>query len=66
MKHIKDYMKKIELILKDRSVHTKPDKKGLLSPTKTSTAEVDKTELSTVADFVYGIRMAHEELKNGK
>ena len=67
MKHIKDYMKKIEAMLLDRTKETKSNKKGLLAPTKPSSEKKEqRNELSTIADFVYGIRSAREEMKNGK
>jgi ribosome-binding protein aMBF1 (putative translation factor) len=66
MQHIKDYMKKIDAMVASTMKTSKPTKKGLLAPSKDMASSKEKrTELSIVADYVRGIRIAREEMKNG-
>ena len=68
MKHIQDYIKKIEQAISTMDKKEKPTKGGLLSPT--GARKEDKPEktndLLLVAKYVAGIRTAKEEMKNGK
>lgn len=68
MKHIQDYMKKIEQAITTMNKKEKPTKGGLLSPT--GARKEDKSEktndLMIVTKYVAGIRAAKEEMKNGK
>ena len=68
MKHIQDYMNKIEQAIAAMNKKEKPTKGGLLSPT--GDRKEDKAEktndLLVVAKYVAGIRSAKEEMKNGK
>lgn len=68
MKHIQDYMKKIEQAIVMMDKKAKPTKGGLLSPT--GNRQSDKPEktndLMIIANFIAGIRSAKEEIKNGK
>lgn len=68
MKHIQDYMYKIEQSILAMNKKEKPTKGGLLSPT--GARKEDKPEktndLMLVAKYVAGIRNAKEEMKNGK
>lgn len=68
MKHIQDYMKKIEQSITAMNKKEKPTKGGLLSPT--GARKEDKSEktndLMIVTKYVAGIRAAKEEMKNGK
>lgn len=67
MQHIKDYMKKIDAMVAPITNSSNPAKKGLLAPSKDMGSSKDKrTELSVIADYVRGIRVAREEIKNGK
>lgn len=63
MKHIKDYVAKIETILEAKS-NKKTKGSGLLASTK-SVQSKEITDLDIVANFVQGIRTAKEEMKNG-
>ena len=69
MKHIKSYVDKIEAILVvQSSKENKPKSKGFLSsrmPEKDSGTE-KRSELDVIAQFVYGIRKAKEEMTNGR
>jgi len=69
MKHIKSYVDKIEAILVTQSSkENKPKSKGFLSlrmPEKDSGTE-KRSELDVIAQFVYGIRKAKEEMTNGR
>lgn len=68
MKHIENYMKKIEDIITSRSNTTTKTKesKGLLSPSKAlPSKEQPKTDIDVIANFVQSIRQAREEMKNG-
>lgn len=68
MKHIKNYMKKIEDIIASKTKTTTKTKesKGLLSPSKTlPSKEQPKTDTDVIANFVQSIRQAREEMKNG-
>jgi len=69
MKHIKSYIDKIEAILVTQSSkENKPKSKGFLSlrmPEKDSGTE-KRSELDVIAQFVYGIRKAKEEMTNGR
>ncbi len=68
MKHIQDYMKKIEQAIVMLEKKAKPTKGGLLSPT--GARQEDKpakmNDMLIVTKFVAGIRAAKEEMKNGK
>jgi hypothetical protein len=68
MKHIKDYISKIEQAIVMMNKKEKTTKGGLLSPT--GARKEDKTEktndLMIVAKYIAGIRTAKEEMKNGK
>lgn len=68
MKHIQDYMSKIEQAIVIMNKKEKATKGGLLSPT--GDRKEDKAEktndLMIVAKYVAGIRAAKEEMKNGK
>ncbi len=68
MKHIQDYMKKIEQAIVMMGAKEKPTKGGLLSPT--GARKEDKPEktndLMIITKYVAGIRAAKEEMKNGK
>lgn len=68
MKHIQDYMKKIEQAIAAMDKKEKPTKGGLLSPTGTRKEEKpEKTnDLMIITKYVAGIRAAKEEMKNGK
>lgn len=68
MKHIQDYMKKIEQAIVAMDKKAKPTKGGLLSPTgNRQTDKPEKTnDLMIIANFIAGIRSAKEEIKNGK
>lgn len=65
MEHIKAYMKKIDAAVDARS-NKQSKGKGLLAP-KTTDQESQKESdsFSIIVDFVYGIRQAREEMKNG-
>jgi hypothetical protein len=69
MKHIKSYVDKIEAILVTQSSkENKPKAKGFLS---SRMSEKDgnnekRSELDVIAQFVYGIRKAKEEMTNGR
>jgi hypothetical protein len=69
MKHVKSYVDKIEAILVvQSSKENKPKSKGFLSsrmPEKDSGTE-KRSELDVIAQFVYGIRKAKEEMTNGR
>jgi len=69
MKHIISYVNKIEAILAAQSSkENKPKSKGFLSsrmPEKDSGNE-KRSELDVIAQFVYGIRKAKEEMTNGR
>jgi len=69
MKHIKSYIDKIEAILVTQSSkENKLKSKGFLSsrmPEKDSGNE-KRSELDVIAQFVYGIRKAKEEMTNGR
>lgn len=68
MKHIKNYMKKIEAIISssNKSTTKTKDSKGLLSPSKALPSEKQpKTEIDVIVNFVQSIRQAREEMKNG-
>lgn len=66
MKHIKDYMKKLEAHIASQVKTDKPAKKGLLAPTKSSTVSKEVgSDLITIANIIQGIRSAREEMKNG-
>lgn len=65
MNHIKAYMKKVDDAVQAKT--TKQSKgRGLLAA-KSMTEEPKKTtdSFSTIVNFVYGIRQAREEMKNG-
>jgi hypothetical protein len=68
MKHIKSYVDKIEeMLVAQSSKENKPKSKGLLSsrmPEKDSGNE-KRSDLDVIAQFVYGIRKAKEEMING-
>lgn len=68
MKHIQDYMKKIEQAIAAMDKKEKPTKGGLLSPTGARKEEKpEKTsDLMIITKYVAGIRAAKEEMKNGK
>lgn len=68
MKHIQDYMKKIEQAIAAMDKKEKPTKGGLLSPTGIRKEEKpEKTnDLMIITKYVAGIRAAKEEMKNGK
>jgi len=68
MKHIQDYMRKIEQAIVAMEKKEKPTKGGLLSPTGARKENnPEKTnDLLIVAKFIAGIRTAKEEMKNGK
>lgn len=68
MKHIQDYMKKIEQAIAAMDKKEKPTKGGLLSPTGARKEEKpEKTnDLMIIAKYIVGIRAAKEEMKNGK
>lgn len=69
MKHIKSYVDKIEAILVTQSSkENKLKSKGFLS---SRMSEKDgnnekRSELDVIAQFVYGIRKAKEEMTNGR
>lgn len=70
MKHIKNYMNKIEAIIASKSVKTKPAKKssGLLRQTAKAEQPMDmnQNDIMLIAEYVKGIREAHMEETNGK
>jgi hypothetical protein len=68
MKHIQNYMNKIEQAIVSIDKKDKPTRGGLLSPTGTRKEDSsEKTNnLLLVAKYVAGIRTAKEEMKNGK
>ena len=68
MKHIKDYMSKIDHLVASMNKKEKPTKGGLLSPTGARKEDgSEKTnDLLLIAKYVAGIRNAKEEMKNGK
>jgi len=68
MKHIQNYMKKIEQAIVIMNKKEKPTKGGLLSPTGARKEDgSEKTnDFLLVAKYVAGIRSAKEEMKNGK
>jgi hypothetical protein len=68
MKHIKNYMVKIEDIIASQTKSSAKDKrsKGLLGSSKnTLSKDKPKTEIDVIAGFVQSIRQAREEMKNG-
>ena len=69
MKHIKNYVDKIEAIIATQSSkENKPKSKGFLSsrmPEKKDDNE-KQSGIDVVAQFVYGIRKAKEEMINGR
>ena len=68
--HIKTYYDKIQEVIASRTASLKTKKKkskGLLSPSKTPTANVkERDQLETIADIVQGIREAKEEILNAR
>jgi hypothetical protein len=69
MKHIQNYVDKIEAMLAKQSAkESKPRSKGLLAPTMPEKdMNKDKpNELEVIARFVTGIRKAKEEMINGR
>jgi hypothetical protein len=66
MKHIKNYIDKIEGIIssKEKGANKTKEAKGLLAPTKPS-ASSPRTELDIIVNFVQSIRQSREEIKNG-
>lgn len=68
MKHIQDYMKKIEQAIVMLNKKAKPTKGGLLSPigARQEDKPAKMNDLLIVTKFVAGIRAAKEEMKNGK
>jgi hypothetical protein len=68
MKHIKNYVAKIEKMIAEESAkESKPRSKGLLASTMDKDKSKDKpNELDVIAKFVTGIRKAKEEMINGR
>ena len=67
MKHIKSYVDKIEAILVTQSSkENKPKSKGLLSSRMPEKDNEKRSEIDVIAQFVYGIRKAKEEMTNGR
>jgi hypothetical protein len=68
MKHIKNYVAKIEKMIAEESAkESKPRSKGLLASTMDKDKSKDKpNELDIIARFVTGIRKAKEEMINGR
>lgn len=68
MKHIKNYIAKIEKMLAEESAkESKPRSKGLLASTMDKDVSKDKpNELDIIARYVNGIRKAKEEMINGR
>lgn len=69
MKHIKNYVNKIEAMLSEQSIKdNKPKSKGLLSSMKVDkeSSKEKPNDLDVIARFVYGIRKAKEEMSNGR
>jgi hypothetical protein len=69
MKHIKNYVNKIEAMLAEQSAkQSKPRPKGLLASTMADkeTSKEKPNELDIIARFVYGIRKAKEEMINDR
>ena len=68
MKHIKNYVAKIEkMIAEESSKQSKPRSKGLLASTMDKDVSKDKpNELDIIARYVTGIRKAKEEMINGR
>lgn len=67
MKHIQDYVNKIEQAISSLD-KPKPTRGGLLSPTNTrqSDKSTKTNDLMVIANFVAGIRSAKKEIKNAK
>jgi hypothetical protein len=68
MKHIQNYVDKIEAIIasKNNTKAKTKEAKGLLAPSKTlPSKEQPKTDMDVIASFVQSIRQAREEMKNG-
>jgi len=59
-------MNKIEALIsaKEKGAKKTKEAKGLLAPTKPSTAK-QQTELDVIVTFVQSIRQSREEMKNG-
>lgn len=68
MKHIKNYVAKIEkMLVEETSKQSKPRSKGLLASTMDKDVSNDKpNELDIIARYVTGIRKAKEEMINGR
>jgi hypothetical protein len=68
MKHIKNYVAKIEkMLVEETSKQSKPRSKGLLASTMDKDVSKDKpNELDIIARYVTGIRKAKEEMINGR
>lgn len=66
MKHIKNYVSKIEKMIAEESAkESKPRSKGLLASTMDKSKD-KPNELDVIARFVTGIRKAKEEMINGR
>ena len=69
MKHIKNYLNKIEDIIAAKSAATKPSKKssGLLKQGAKAEQPMDmnQSDIMLIAEYVKGIREAHMEETNG-
>ena len=69
MKHIKNYVNKIEAMLAEQAAkENKPRSKGLLASTMVDkeNSKEKPNDLDIIARFVYGIRKAKEEMTNGR
>jgi hypothetical protein len=68
MKHIKNYVAKIEkMIVEESTKETKPRSKGLLASTMDKSKDKEKpNELDIIVRFITGIRKAKEEMINGR
>jgi len=67
MKHIKQYMKKIEAIIaaKEKTDVKSSKSKGLLAPSKVLSEEGPKSDVDVIASFVQSIRQERKGMLNG-
>ena len=69
MKHIKNYLNKIEAIIATKSAATKPSKKssGLLKQGAKAEQPMDmnQSDIMLIAEYVKGIRESNMEENNG-
>lgn len=67
MKHIQQYMKKIEAIIaaKEKTDVKSSKSKGLLAPSKVLSQDSPKSDVDLIAGFVQSIRQERKGMLNG-